>query len=382
MARYKKPRQMSIYDISRSGEFVINDGVTHFVMKMDLSVLAGKNWYAYSLMYAQFNSIIHGRSHNAIKKAFKLIAEASMNNRDGTENKRIERLKRRLVKRYQMFRDDLKIDFIPAKTSAYDRWVSDLSWGAAMKSLWVEVEPIFRFHMLKRTLDDVYKTFRNIKHYYAIAASQDLSMFSPDLMKSFKRLQKSINIIKKAEHKARKLARKRLIQELENTVVLDTETTGLGGDDVILEIGVCDLNGNVLIDKRIKPRRHETWSEAQDIHGISPSDVKDCQQFPDIVEELKGVLEGKKVVIFNAEYHVRLLKQTARSHGLDTSWIRLGAVCAMLASGQKWKKHANYYGGMKLTTAADCAGTEFIGSPHSAICDALTTAAVWKEIRK
>ena len=42
-----------------------------------------------------------------------------------------------------------------------------------------------------------------------------------------------------------------------NYVILDTETTGLGDNDVIVQLGILDLNGNVLLDTLIKPTKEK-----------------------------------------------------------------------------------------------------------------------------
>lgn len=164
-------------------------------------------------------------------------------------------------------------------------------------------------------------------------------------------------------------------------IILDTETTGLDCDDVILEIGICDMNSNILMNQRIKPKSKKSWPGAERIHHISYDDVKECPEFPDIVERLKSILINNSVIIFNAEYDIRLLIQTAESYGLDTDWIdNLDVVCCMYASGDKWPGYANYYGGMKLIQASQLAGCGFLGKPHSAIGDALTTAEVLRTI--
>lgn len=164
------------------------------------------------------------------------------------------------------------------------------------------------------------------------------------------------------------------------TLVLDTETTGLGDDAEILEIGICDLNSNIIYDQRIKPTVNE-WHGAQLIHGISKEDVKNCPTFKDIEEKLKSILIGNEIIIFNSDYDIRLLSQSAKKYDLNTDWIRdLDVKCCMYASGDFWPDHANFYGGMKLVKAIDLAGISFIGKPHSAISDALSTAEVWKHI--
>jgi DNA polymerase-3 subunit epsilon len=40
-----------------------------------------------------------------------------------------------------------------------------------------------------------------------------------------------------------------------NPVFLDTETTGTGPTDVIIEVGIVDVEGNALYDKLVNPGR-------------------------------------------------------------------------------------------------------------------------------
>ncbi|GBR60735.1 hypothetical protein AA100600_2266 [Gluconobacter thailandicus F149-1 = NBRC 100600] len=105
------------------------------------------------------------------------------------------------------------------------------------------------------------------------------------------------------------------------TIILDTETTGLSYSDEIIEIGICDLKGNVLFDERIKPSKNNTrWPDAERIHGISPDDVKDCRTFPEIYRELASILNEKNIVIFNAGYDTKLLRQSCANWLLEPVW--------------------------------------------------------------
>lgn len=56
------------------------------------------------------------------------------------------------------------------------------------------------------------------------------------------------------------------------TIFLDTETTGLGRDAEIIDLGVVDMHGNVLIDTLIAPRS-PIPPETTRVHGIVDADV-------------------------------------------------------------------------------------------------------------
>ena len=53
------------------------------------------------------------------------------------------------------------------------------------------------------------------------------------------------------------------------TVFLDLETTGLDPrTDEILEIGILDDAGRVLLDSLVRPERHRRWPGAEAIQGV------------------------------------------------------------------------------------------------------------------
>ena len=67
---------------------------------------------------------------------------------------------------------------------------------------------------------------------------------------------------------------------------LDFETTGLGTrrKDEIVEIGIVDASGAIIMEQLVHPVERKTWKSAQKIHGISPEDVARSPTF----DELKG----------------------------------------------------------------------------------------------
>lgn len=98
-------------------------------------------------------------------------------------------------------------------------------------------------------------------------------------------------------------------------VYLDTETTGLGQLDEIVEISVLDSDGAILVDTLVKPSR-SIPGDASAIHGIYDDEVALAQCWPDVWPAVAGALLGRTVVIYNAEFDLRMMRQSHRLHGL------------------------------------------------------------------
>src|SRR5690606_28350115 len=84
-----------------------------------------------------------------------------------------------------------------------------------------------------------------------------------------------------------------------NGLILDTETTGLGSVDEIVELSVIDMAGRTLINTLVKPKGIIP-PEAQRIHGISNEGVSDAPTWAEVYPLFKHTVQGKKVVIYNA----------------------------------------------------------------------------------
>ena len=92
-------------------------------------------------------------------------------------------------------------------------------------------------------------------------------------------------------------------------VVLDTETTGLSVQDGhrIVEIGCIELD-NLIPTKKIfhcylNPGRKVSES-ALKVHGYTDEFLSDKKKFIDIADEFLEFINGKKIVIHNAEFDI------------------------------------------------------------------------------
>jgi len=168
-------------------------------------------------------------------------------------------------------------------------------------------------------------------------------------------------------------------------LVLDTETTGLKSLDEIIEIAVIDAFGKPLLNTRVKPTRRIPL-DATEIHHISDEDVKDAAAWSQVSEELMGILQGRRLIIYNVDYDTRLLTQTDRAHGLtrfdwrDRTTVAKSMHCAMEAFAPlygDWSHYHHSYTFKGLAVAAECYQIPAQAAPpHSALGDCLMTLEV------
>ena len=92
-------------------------------------------------------------------------------------------------------------------------------------------------------------------------------------------------------------------------VVLDTETTGLSIHEGhrIVEIGCIELKDLIPTKKKfhcyLNPER-KVSEEAFKVHGYSDDFLSKQKKFVDIVDEFLKFIEGKRLVIHNAEFDI------------------------------------------------------------------------------
>ena len=151
-----------------------------------------------------------------------------------------------------------------------------------------------------------------------------------------------------------------------NTVYLDTETTGVSADDEIVELTIIDDNGEPLINTLLKPVNHTHWPKAQNVHGISPIDVRNAPTQTQISDDIRKVVKGKRVVIYNAPYDSQYLPELE-----EAAEVR----CAMREFAE-WNKSK----WLNLTNATKIVGYEWEGA-HRALADTKALRAVWKFIQ-
>jgi len=105
-------------------------------------------------------------------------------------------------------------------------------------------------------------------------------------------------------------------------VVLDTETTGLSIEkDRIVEIACIELDNHLptenLFHTFLNPEGVKVSDDAYEIHGYSNEFLKDKARFKDIVKDFLKFIEGKKIIIHNADFDLNFLNKELRSLNLE-----------------------------------------------------------------
>lgn len=163
------------------------------------------------------------------------------------------------------------------------------------------------------------------------------------------------------------------------SLVLDTETLGLDADSGVCDVGIVAMDGTVIADWLIDPGR-PIPTEATAVHGITDAMVAGAPTFPEIWPEVRAVLTGRRILVYNARYDLAMLQGCCEAAGIvDVLLTELGAwECAMeryaAFYGERHRRRPGY-AWHRLTTAAGHLGIEVNGA-HRALADCLTTLAV------
>jgi len=156
----------------------------------------------------------------------------------------------------------------------------------------------------------------------------------------------------------------------EDRVYLDTETTGLGHGAEVVDIAVIGADGERLLDTLVRPTV-PIPEEATKIHGITDEDVSDAPSFSDIMPNLKAMLEDRLIIVYNADYDVRILHQSATINNEEI--LKLNAVCAMKLYSVyygDWNARFGSYRWQSQEKAARQLGIEVPADLHRAAADA------------
>jgi DNA polymerase-3 subunit epsilon len=148
-----------------------------------------------------------------------------------------------------------------------------------------------------------------------------------------------------------RIARQLLSQ---NPVYLDTETTGVERNSEIVEICVLDDDEKILLETLVKPGG-KIPPDATRIHGITSVMLVDAPAWPEVWLQTQSVLANRAVGIYNAEFDIRLMKQSHERNFMRwPSQPGFSTICLMKLYAQfkgDWNSQRGSYRWHSLETA-------------------------------
>lgn len=153
---------------------------------------------------------------------------------------------------------------------------------------------------------------------------------------------------------------KGILQKPDSWVILDTETTGLDVHyDQAIEIGVIDLDGNILLEERIKPTVLISPG-AQAVHGICEADLAEAPTFPEIYPKILATLKDRQVIIYNASFDIDILHYDCKFHDLPSLKLSDRSTCLMTRYARWYGDYSDYWGDYKWQP---------LGGGHASVSD-------------
>ena len=102
-----------------------------------------------------------------------------------------------------------------------------------------------------------------------------------------------------------------------DTVIIDTETTGLPRDyphTEVIELAIITSKGRKVFDELFRPLKRIPERVIR-IHGITNSDVKGAPRLREYAGAIRRLLDGKTVISYNANFDREVINRTFDFHG-------------------------------------------------------------------
>jgi DNA polymerase-3 subunit epsilon len=167
------------------------------------------------------------------------------------------------------------------------------------------------------------------------------------------------------------------LKQLDNFLVLDCETTGIGKSAEICELAIVDYrSGAVLFNSLIHPYNMEGYevSKAKEVSGITTQELHHAPPLPQVWSEVLSTLQSKHLTAFNADFDIRMIRNSAIKWGLEVP--PLEATCIMKLTTAFLD--LDYWLSLQEASEYFCADNV---TAHRALADALTTVEIVKRMK-
>lgn len=164
-------------------------------------------------------------------------------------------------------------------------------------------------------------------------------------------------------------------------IFLDTETTGLHADAEIVEICLIDSTGSVLYDSLVRPTRSIPW-DAVLVHNITDELVSDAPPWSQVWSRVEEIIRGRYVGIYNAEFDLRMMRQTHALYGIRWEENIFSHFCIMRLYAQFYGQSRGRYGTPRWQSLTDAARqcSVYIQGAHRARQDTELAMAVFNHM--
>jgi len=104
-----------------------------------------------------------------------------------------------------------------------------------------------------------------------------------------------------------------------NALILDTETTGLGEDDEIVEVAIVDALGGLEFSALVKPM-DSIPEAATNVHGITDEMVAQARRWPEVLPIVREIVGSRPLLAYNSDFDSRMIVQTCQLYEVEESF--------------------------------------------------------------
>lgn len=159
-----------------------------------------------------------------------------------------------------------------------------------------------------------------------------------------------------------------------DTLILDTETTGVSGEDRVVELSIIDTEGTCVYSCMFNPGMPMP-EEASAVNGITDEMLADKPTFAMQAPSIAMILRGKRIAGWNVPFDARMLRNEFIRLGMPEPWSSEWDAMDWFAArnGIAPKRNGTHY--CKLIQAKEMMGLGD-SQQHRALGDCLDTLAV------
>jgi len=114
----------------------------------------------------------------------------------------------------------------------------------------------------------------------------------------------------------------------QDSLYLDTETTGLGSTAEIIEVAIINREGETVFESLVRPKG-AIDPDARRVHGISMEMVQDAPTWQEVWLQIEPLLSNRMVGIYNSEFDLRMMRQSHQKYWMGWNFKEENVFCIM-----------------------------------------------------